>query len=64
MRFLKTSSRLNPEVSVVLLDWEVRESFHLLHYLRHQTAARDRFEVIVIEYYSQASEALREHRTT
>jgi hypothetical protein len=38
----------------------VRESFHLLHYLRHQTVDRDQFEVIFIEYYSRTAETLKE----
>src|SRR6202167_6521732 len=59
MRFIKRSSRKSPRVSLVLLDWSVRESFHLLHYLSEQTVARDDFEVIVIEYYSRVSEALK-----
>lgn len=59
MKFIKRSQRRNPRVSLVLLDWSVRESFHLLHYLGTQTAERDDFEVIVIEYYSRISEAIR-----
>jgi len=59
MRFIKKSSRKSPRVSLVLLDWSVRESFHLLHYLGEQTVARDDFEVIVIEYYSRVSEAIK-----
>jgi hypothetical protein len=59
MRFIKRSSRKKPRVSLVLLDWSVRESFHLLHYLAQQTVPRDDFEVIIIEYYSSVSEALR-----
>ncbi len=59
VRFIKTSQRANPKVSLVLLDWSVRESFHLLHYLNNQTTGRDSFEVIVIEYYSRVSDAVR-----
>ena len=58
MRFVKRSTRKKPRVSLVLLDWSVRESFHLLHYLSKQTVPRDDFEVIIIEYYSRVSEAL------
>jgi hypothetical protein len=57
MRFIKTSARSRPAVSLVLLDWSVRESFHLLHYLSRQTASRDSFEVILVEYFSSVSEA-------
>ena len=57
MRLLKQSVRRRPEVSIILLDWSVRESFHLLHYLRAQTVPRDSFEVILVEYYSRISAA-------
>ena len=60
MRFVKRSTRKSPRVSLVLLDWSVRESFHLLHYLDQQTANRDDFEVIIIEYYSRISPALKQ----
>jgi hypothetical protein len=59
MRFIKRSSRNKPRVSLVLLDWSVRESFHLLDFLTRQTVPREDFEVIIIEYYSRVSEALR-----
>lgn len=58
MKFLKKSLRTAPKISLVLLDWSVRESFHLLHYLSKQTLERDLFEVIVVEYYSRVSPAL------
>jgi plasmid stabilization system protein ParE len=59
MRLIKESARTLPPVSLVLVDWSVRESFHLLHYLRQQTTPRDDFEVIVVEYYSRVSNALK-----
>lgn len=59
MKFIKKSRRKRPLVSLVLLDWSVRESFHLFHYLEKQVVDREDFEVIVIEYYSRVSEALR-----
>ena len=58
-RFVKRSARAAPKVSLILLDWSVRESFHLLHYLEKQDVPRDAFEVLVIEYYSRVSEAIR-----
>lgn len=58
MKFLKRSTRAEPRLSLILLDWSVRESFHLLRYLREQTVPRDRFEVIIIEYYDRQSPAL------
>jgi len=42
-----------PKVSIILLDWSCRESYHILHYLKEQTVKRDIFEIIWIEYYSQ-----------
>ena len=59
MKFLKRSARANPRLSLILLDWSVRESFHLLHYLARQDVPRDTFEVLVVEYYSRVSEAVR-----
>ena len=42
-----------PTVSIILLDWSVRESLHILDYLEHQDVPRDSFEVIWVEYYSR-----------
>ena len=61
MRFIKRSERSRPEVTLIFLDWSVRESFHILHYLAKQTVDRDRFEVIVVEYYSRISDAIRKY---
>jgi len=60
IKFIKRSSRINPKVTLVLLDWSVRESFHILHYLYSQTINRNEFEVIVIEYFDRVSEKVRE----
>jgi hypothetical protein len=60
MRFLKQSTRKAPRLSLILLDWSVRESFHLLDYLRHQSIDRDQFEVIFIEYYSRIAAPLKQ----
>lgn len=59
MKFLKRSARKNPKVSLILLDWSVRESFHILHYLRNQNVDRAFFEVVMIEYYSRESDSLK-----
>jgi len=59
MQFIKQSARSCPKVSLILLDWSVRESFHLFHYLSEQDVDRDLFEVIIIEYYSRMSDAIR-----
>src|SRR6266404_558398 len=57
MRVIKRSSRSRPRVSLILADWGVRESYHLLHYLKDQTVPHEAFEVVLIEYYSAVSEA-------
>ncbi|MBM3282688.1 glycosyltransferase, partial [Candidatus Gottesmanbacteria bacterium] len=44
-----------PEVSVVLLDWSCRESYHILHYVNNQKIPREQYEIIWIEYYSKQS---------
>ncbi|MGB7952159.1 MAG: hypothetical protein WCH75_31105 [Candidatus Binatia bacterium] len=48
-----------PAVSIVLLDWSCRESFHLFDYLSGQRLDRDQFEVLWIEYYDRRSEAIK-----
>ena len=48
---------ISPRVSIVLIDWSCRESFHILDYLQNQTVPRDQYEIVWIEYYNrQASE--------
>jgi hypothetical protein len=61
VQFIKRSNRKAPRVSLVLLDWSVRESFHILHYLARQSLPRDQFEVVVVEYYSRISEAVEKY---
>lgn len=48
-----------PAVSLILLDWSCRESFHMLHYLSKQTIPRDNYEIIWIEYYGRHSEVIK-----
>lgn len=61
MRFLRkrTFSGL-PDVSIILLDWSVRESFHTLEYLNRQRIDRSRFEVVWIEFYSREAKEIKE----
>lgn len=47
-----------PKISVILIDWGVRESFHCLHYLNRQTADRKDYELIWLEFYDRKPEAL------
>src|SRR5690349_20102043 len=49
---------LHPKVSVILLDWSVRESFHSLTYLNRQREPRENYELIWIEYYDHRSDQL------
>jgi hypothetical protein len=58
MRFLKRSLRPQAKISLILADWGVRESFHILSYLGKQSLPRDLFEVIIVEYYSKVSPAV------
>jgi len=55
MRYIKNAPRPGAKVSLILLDWSVRESFHIFHYLSNQTVSREEFEVILIEYYDTIS---------
>src|SRR5438477_262107 len=48
-----------PKVSVILIDWGVRESFHSLEYLNRQTAARGDYELIWLEFYDRKPPDLR-----
>jgi hypothetical protein len=47
-----------PKISVILIDWGVRESFHSLEYLNRQTADRRDYELIWLEFYDHKPEAL------
>lgn len=58
MKIIKNTIRQNAKVSIILLDWSVRESFHFLHYIKNQTVGRETFEVIIVEFYSRVSEEI------
>jgi len=47
-----------PKVSLVLLDWSCRESFHVLDYLEKQTLPRHQFEILWLEYYDRKATAI------
>ena len=53
LQLLLDRSRPAAKVSVVLLDWGVRESFHSLRYLTRQTTPRDQYELIWVEFYDR-----------
>lgn len=42
-----------PDVSIILLDWSVRERFQALEWLAKQDLARDRFELIWVELHNR-----------
>jgi hypothetical protein len=44
-----------PAVTVILLDWSVRERFHALDWLAGQNVPRDRYEIIWIELYDRVA---------
>jgi hypothetical protein len=46
------------KVSVILIDWGVRESFHAVEYLNRQTAARADYELIWVEFYRRKPQPL------
>ncbi len=53
-----------PKVSVILIDWGVRESFHSVHYLNRQTVNRDDYELIWVEFYDRKPAGLRQMAAT
>lgn len=50
----------NPELSIILLDWSCRESFHALEYLNNQSVPRDQYEILWIEYYNRLASQIQE----
>lgn len=62
MKFFKWNPRARAKVSVILVDWGVRESPHLIHYLRQQTVSPENIEVICLEFYERMSEGLRRYQ--
>lgn len=47
-----------PALSIVLLDWSCRESFHIFDYLSSQTVDRKNFEILWVEYYDRRAEGI------
>ncbi len=58
LEFLANHAKPKAKVSVILLDWNVRESFHSLHYLNRQTVDRSLYELIWIQFYDKKPKAL------
>jgi tetratricopeptide (TPR) repeat protein len=44
-----------PKISLILLDWSCRESFHIFDYLQEQDVPREWFEILWIEYFDLAA---------
>lgn len=57
----RRSETLNMKVSVVLLDWSVRESFHSIVYLNDQSVDRENYELVWVEYFDRKVPVLEEH---
>ena len=49
----------SPRLTLILLDWSCRESFHALRHLNRQTVDRDRYEIIWVEYYDRRAPEVR-----
>ncbi|MFZ5644980.1 MAG: glycosyltransferase [Bacillota bacterium] len=49
------------KVSVILLDWNVRESFHSIDSLIQQTVPRHLYEIIWVEYYDRRPHQICDH---
>jgi hypothetical protein len=60
LEFIVDHAKPAAKVSVILLDWSVRESFHSLQYLNRQSVDRSLYELIWIEFYDRKPPALLE----
>src|SRR6266496_3403291 len=58
--FVRHRPKPGCKLSVILIDWGARASFHSLHYLNRQTLPRDRYELIWLEFYRHEPAALRD----
>lgn len=58
LQLLVNQPRPKAKVSVILVDWGVRESFHSVRYLAKQTLPRDQYEVIWVEFYDRKPKEL------
>ena len=53
MEIVFDSQNPSAELSIILLDWSCRESFHTLECLAKQDIPRESYEVIWVEYYGR-----------
>lgn len=51
----QSAGATTPKVSIILLDWSCRESFHAFEWLEQQDLPRDQYEVIWIELYDRVA---------
>jgi hypothetical protein len=58
-RVLLDRRKPNAKVTVILIDWKARESFHSLKYLNEQTVPRDQYDLVWVEFYNHEPAALR-----
>jgi len=61
MRYIienKTGIQKKPKISIILLDWKVRESFHTIQYLNRQDINRSDYEIIWVEFYNYVAKPL------
>ncbi|QSH41598.1 glycosyltransferase [Lentisphaerota bacterium ZTH] len=56
--------RKPPKVSLILLDWEVREYFQALHWLEKQDIKREDYELIWVELYNRTPDIVLEKADT
>jgi len=56
----RNNQLISPQISIILLDWSCRESFHIFDYLQNQTVPRDQYEVVWIEYHNRKASEIEE----
>lgn len=56
--FFENPHREKPKLSIILLDWSVRGSFHTLDYLSRQNVRREDYEVIWVEFFGRRAEEI------
>ncbi len=59
MRYIiESQSNIKPKISIILLDWKVRESYHTIDYLNRQRCDRELYEIIWVEFYDYTADPL------
>lgn len=56
---LNKDCTIHPAISIILLDWSVRESFHTIEYLNRQKTERSLYEIIWIEFYDRRAKEIK-----